>query len=146
MKKIFSLMLMLTTFVGISMAQIMNPVHWTVSDNVEGKVLTITYSARIDDHFHLYSTQLPEGGPEKTAFVLALPEVEVVKENGSDVKLRTIGDKWSYLQRTKFGANAQPFYVLLDNNGKPLNSSYSYNEDVEAYVQFLNTGLKNYNK
>lgn len=76
----------------------------------------------------------------------ALPEVEVVKENGSDVKLRTIGDKWSYLQRTKFGANAQPFYVLLDNNGKPLNSSYSYNEDVEAYVQFLNTGLKNYNK
>lgn len=69
---------------------------------------------------------------------------EVVKENGKDVKLRTIGDKWSYLQRSKFGANAQPFYVLLDAQGQPLNGSYSYNEDVNAYVEFLNTGLKNF--
>jgi thiol:disulfide interchange protein DsbD len=74
----------------------------------------------------------------------SLPEVEVVKENGKDVKLRTIGDKWSYLQRYKFGANAQPFYVLLDGNGKPLNGSYSYDEDIDAYVNFLKTGLKNY--
>ena len=72
--------------------------------------------------------------------------VEVVKENGKDVKLRTIGDKWSYLQRSKFGANAQPFYVLLDAQGQPLNGSYSYNEDVNAYVEFLNTGLKNFKK
>ena len=72
--------------------------------------------------------------------------VEVVKENGKDVKLRTIGDKWSYLQRSKFGANAQPFYVLLDAQGQPLNGSYSYNEDVNAYVDFLNTGLKNFQK
>lgn len=72
--------------------------------------------------------------------------VEVVKENGKDVKLRTIGDKWSYLQRSKFGANAQPFYVLLDAQGQPLNGSYSYNEDVNAYVEFLNTGIKNFKK
>ena len=73
-----------------------------------------------------------------------LPEIEVVQENGKDVKLRTIGDKWSYLQRYKFGANAQPFYVLLDGKGNPLNGSYSYDEDIDAYVNFLKTGLNNY--
>ena len=77
----------------------------------------------------------------------ALPNgPETVTENGKEVKLRTIGDKWSYLQRSKFGANAQPFYVLLDAQGQPLNGSYSYNEDVNAYVDFLNTGLKNFRK
>jgi thiol:disulfide interchange protein DsbD len=77
----------------------------------------------------------------------ALPGgTEIVKENGKDVKLRTIGDKWSYLQRYKFGANAQPFYVLLDANGNPLTGSYSYNEDVPAYVEFLRAGLKNFKK
>jgi len=75
----------------------------------------------------------------------ALPGgTEVVTENGKQVKLRTIGDKWSYLQRYKFGANAQPFYVLLDGHGNPLNGSYSYDEDIDAYVNFLKTGLKNY--
>ena len=77
----------------------------------------------------------------------ALPNgTETVTENGKEVKLRTIGDKWSYLQRSKFGANAQPFYVLLDAQGQPLNGSYSYNEDVNAYVDFLNTGLDNFKR
>ena len=73
-----------------------------------------------------------------------LPEKLTVQENGIDVTLRTVGDRWSYLQRSKFGANAQPFYVLLDNNGHPLTGSYSYNEDIPAYLRFLETGLKNY--
>ena len=67
-----------------------------------------------------------------------------VEENGKQRTLRTVGDKWSYLQRVKFGANAQPFYVLIDNAGQPLNKSYSFNEDIPAYVDFLTTGLKNY--
>ena len=75
-----------------------------------------------------------------------LPEIIEVEENGQKRKLRTLGDKWSYLQRTKFGANAQPFYVLIDNAGRPLNSSYSYDEDIDKYVDFLSTGLKNYAK
>lgn len=75
-----------------------------------------------------------------------LPEPVEVEENGSTTTLRTIGDKWSYLQRSKFGANAQPFYVLLDNNGKPLNGSYSYDEDVDKYVDFLKKGLENFKK
>jgi thiol:disulfide interchange protein DsbD len=75
-----------------------------------------------------------------------LPEQIKVSENGTERTLRTLGDKWSYLQRTKFGANAQPFYVLIDNEGNPLNKAYSYDEDVTKYVDFLKTGLKNYNK
>ncbi len=73
-----------------------------------------------------------------------LPEPIKITENGQERTLRTIGDKWSYLQRSKFGANAQPFYVLLDNEGMPLNKSYSYDEDIPKYVEFLETGLKNY--
>ncbi len=75
-----------------------------------------------------------------------LAESVTVTENGQERILRTVGDKWSYLQRSKFGANAQPFYVLLDNEGKPLNNSYSYDEDVNKYVDFLQTGLRNYKK
>ena len=76
------------------------------------------------------------------------PLTEPVKiiENGTERTLRTVGDKWSYLQRMKFGANAQPFYVLLDNQGKPLNKSYAYNEDIPKYIEFLQTGLENYKK
>ena len=75
-----------------------------------------------------------------------LPEHIKVMENGKERTLRTVGDKWSYLQRSKFGANAQPFYVLIDNEGKPLNKSYSYDEDIDKYVDFLQTGLDNYKK
>jgi len=64
-----------------------------------------------------------------------------INENGKVRKLRTIGDKWSYLQRSKFGANAQPYYILLDNNGKPLGPSYAYNENVQQYIKFLRNGL-----
>ena len=69
-----------------------------------------------------------------------------IVENGTERTLRTVGDKWSYLQRVKFGANAQPFYVLIDNEGKPLNKSYSYDESIPKYIEFLQTGLENYKK
>jgi thiol:disulfide interchange protein DsbD len=75
-----------------------------------------------------------------------LPEPITLQENGSETILRTIGDKWSYLQRSKFGANAQPFYVLLDNEGLPLAASRSYDEDVQAYLRFLNEGLERYKR
>ena len=75
-----------------------------------------------------------------------LAEPITVNENGKERTLRTVGDKWSYLQRSKFGANAQPFYVLVDNKGMPLNKSYSYDEDINLYIDFLETGLKNYKK
>ena len=73
-----------------------------------------------------------------------LTEPISVTENGQQRMLRTVGDKWSYLQCTKVGANTQPFYVLLDEKGMPLNGSRSYDEDIAEYVDFLKTGLKNY--
>ena len=71
-----------------------------------------------------------------------LPEPIEVVENNQPRKLRTVGDKWSYLQRTKFGSNTQPYYVLLNNEEKPLATPRSYDEDVEAYISFLKEGLK----
>ncbi|WP_019538796.1 protein-disulfide reductase DsbD family protein [Proteiniphilum acetatigenes] len=73
-----------------------------------------------------------------------LPETIEVDENGRTSKLRTVGDKWSYLQRHKFGTQSQPFYVVLDHKGKPLSPSHAYDESVDNYVEFLQTGLKNF--
>ena len=104
---------------------------------MEGKVWT---NAKVRDiinnDYVLISLYVDEKEP--------LPEKIKVIENGTERTLRTVGDKWSYLQRVKFGANAQPFYVLLDNEGKPLNKSYAYDEDINQYLEFLQTGLKNY--
>ena len=75
-----------------------------------------------------------------------LAEPVIVNENGQQRTLRTVGDKWSYLQRVKFGANTQPFYVLIDNDGNPLNGSRSYDEDIQKYLDFLQKGLDNYKK
>ncbi len=60
-----------------------------------------------------------------------------VQENGRSTSIETVGDKWSYLQRSKFGANAQPFYVMLDNAGKPLNKSYAFDENPANFVKWL---------
>ena len=72
--------------------------------------------------------------------------VEVTEADGSTRKLRTIGDRWSYLQRTKFGAQTQPFYVLVDHDARPLAGSFSYKEDIPAFVQWLESGLKAFKK
>ena len=73
--------------------------------------------------------------------------IEVTESDGSKTKLRTVGDKWSYLERTKIGANTQPFYVLLDPaTGKPLAGLRSYDENISEYVEFLKGGLKKYNE
>ena len=72
----------------------------------------------------------------------ALPEPIYVTENGRQVKLETYGDRWSYLQRHKFNANSQPYYAVLDGNGKLLSGPYFYDEDVEKFINFLNAGNK----
>lgn len=75
-----------------------------------------------------------------------LPQKREIIENGSRRVLRTVGDLWSYLQRHKFGTNAQPFYVPVDNTGQPLNHSFAYKEDVAGYLKFLDEGLDRYRK
>ena len=70
----------------------------------------------------------------------------VKSADGNQKTLRTVGAKWSDLQSTKFGANAQPFYVMVDNEGKPLAGSRAYDEDVAGFVSFLKSGISNYKR
>ena len=93
----------------------------------------------LSDDFVLISLYVDDKTPLKEPF-------EVTDANGNAKTLRTVGAKWSYLQSSKFGANAQPFYVVLDNNGKPLTSSRAYDEDIAEYIKFLKKGLDNYAK
>ena len=102
---------------------------WTdakVADMLNNKYVLI--SLYVDD-----KTPLPE-------------QMTVTDTDGTQRTLRTVGDKWSYLQRHKFGSNPQPMYILLDNDGKPLTGSRSYDEDINEYMDFLKVGLDNYNK
>ena len=102
---------------------------WTdakVADMLNNKYVLI--SLYVDD-----KTPLPE-------------QITVTDTDGTQRTLRTVGDKWSYLQRHKFGSNTQPMYILLDNEGKPLTGSRSYDEDINEYMDFLKVGLDNYNK
>ena len=73
-----------------------------------------------------------------------LPEPIEIEENGKTRTLKTIGEKWSFLQRSKFGSNAQPFYVILDNKGYPVSPSYAYDESVSKFIRFLEAGKANY--
>ncbi len=66
----------------------------------------------------------------------------VVTENGKQVTLTTVGDKWSYLQRHKFNSNSQPYYVILDAQGNLLSGPFAYKEDVKAFQEFLDKGNK----
>jgi len=92
----------------------------------------------IDNDFVLISLYVDDKTP--------LPQTIQIEEFGKKRNLKTIGDKWSYLQRSKFGANAQPFYVILDNEGMPIGPSHAYNRDIEKYISFLNQGVKRIQK
>ncbi len=92
----------------------------------------------IDKDYVLVTLMVDEKKPLPTP-------IKVKEKDGTERTLRTVGDKWSYLQRSKFGANAQPYHIILDNNGHPLAKPYGYNESVESYLKFLNTGLEAYN-
>jgi len=92
---------------------------------------------KLNKDYVLISLYVDDKTPLKQPVTVKLPD-------GTSRTLRTIGDKWSYLQQTKFGYLAQPFYVPLDNAGKPLNGSFSFKEDVPAYLEFLDKGLENY--
>jgi len=93
-----------------------------------------TVKRLIEDEYVLITLMVDDKTPLNRPYV--------VNENGKRRNIKTVGDHWSFLQRYKFEANAQPYYVLLDHEGKPLAPSYSYNEDVPAYVDFLESGLK----
>ncbi|MBO4986398.1 MAG: thioredoxin family protein, partial [Paludibacteraceae bacterium] len=67
-----------------------------------------------------------------------LPEPITVEENGKTVTLKTVGDKWSYVQRTEYQSNAQPYYMQLDADGNRLvDTSYAYDEDIQKFLNWL---------
>ncbi|MDR0686343.1 MAG: thioredoxin family protein [Dysgonamonadaceae bacterium] len=90
----------------------------------------------IDNEYVLISLYVDDKTP--------LPDIIAVTESGKLRKLRTVGDRWSYLQRLKFGTNAQPFYVLLDNAGIPVAPSRAYSKDIDNYINYLLNGLAEY--
>lgn len=92
--------------------------------------------AMIDNDYVLITLMVDDKTP--------LSEPVKIEEYGKMRTLRTVGDRWSYLQRSKFGANAQPFYVLLDTDGYPIAPPYSYNEDISAYLNFLKGGIETF--
>lgn len=105
---------------------------------MEGSVWTDPEVAKkLNEDYVLISLYVDDKTPLKES-------MEVKRADGTTRTLRTIGDKWSYLQETKFGYLAQPFYVTIDNQGKPLSGSFVFKEDVPAYLDFLNKGLENY--
>ena len=69
-----------------------------------------------------------------------------VVENGKKLTLTTVGERWSYLQRYKFAANSQPYYVVVNSKGDMLSGPYSYNEDIEKFLNFLQKGVDEFNK
>ncbi len=68
-----------------------------------------------------------------------LPKSWQVTENGNKIRIRTVGDKWSLLQRHKFGANAQPFYVIIDSKGRLLSGPYTFDPDPDHFLKFISS-------
>ncbi|TFU93692.1 thiol:disulfide interchange protein [Barnesiella sp. WM24] len=106
---------------------------------MEGAVLDESnVHAMIEDNFVVIKLMVDEKKE--------LPVPETVMENGKKVTLETYGDRWSYLQRYKFQANAQPYYVVLDAKGELLSGPFSYDENIPKFTRFLEKGIKEYKK
>lgn len=73
-----------------------------------------------------------------------LAEPMIVTEDGKTKTLTTVGERWSYLQYHKFGISSQPYYILLDNEGKPLSAPRVYDENVGAFTAWLEEGIETY--
>lgn len=75
-----------------------------------------------------------------------LPEPRKVIEGDKEIELETVGELWGYLQQHKFKASVQPFYIILNNDGVPTTNSLGFTEDPGKFLEWLSTGLDNYNK
>ena len=73
-----------------------------------------------------------------------LPEAEQYVSETTGKKITTIGNKWSDFQIKEYKANAQPYYVLINTKGEPLNDPKAYDPDVESYLAWLKEGIINY--
>ncbi len=78
----------------------------------------------------------------------SLPESEhrVEEYGGKDFRIKTIGNKWSYLQASRFDRNAQPFYVMIDHDGQNIGGNAGYDPDADVFIDFLQDGLAEFNR
>ena len=78
----------------------------------------------------------------------ALPESEhrVEQYGGKDFRIRSVGNKWSYLQASRFNRNAQPFYVMIDHDGEHIGGSAGYDPDADVFIDFLKEGLAEFKR
>ena len=72
--------------------------------------------------------------------------ITIEKDGKVIKKIKTIGDKWSYLQEVKFNANSQPYYVVLNSKGELMSGPFVYKEDIEGFLDFLKRGKEKYDK
>lgn len=75
-----------------------------------------------------------------------LPETEKFVSPWSGKKIKTLGNKWSDLQGSRFGTNSQPYYVILDHNGKELTHPHAFDQSIENYIKFLDAGKAAFSK
>ena len=90
----------------------------------------------IEDNYVMIQLYVDETRKLKTPYT--------VTENGKEVEITTVGEQWSYLQRHKFGIASQPYYVLLDNEGRPLSAPREYDENVTAFERWLTSAEETY--
>lgn len=104
---------------------------------MEGAVFdTPVVTSIIKENFVLIKLMVDDKAP--------LDSPMTVEENGRKMTLETVGEKWSYLQRVKFAANSQPYYIILDNNGDAMVPPTYYDENVSKFVGWLNDGINAY--
>lgn len=104
---------------------------------MEGAVFdTPVVTSIIKENFVLIKLMVDDKAP--------LKQPMTVEENGKSITLETVGEKWSYLQRSKFSANSQPYYIILDNSGKALTPPAYYDENVTKFVEWLREGAEKY--
>ena len=73
-------------------------------------------------------------------------EHRVEEYGGKDFRIKTIGNKWSYLQASRFDRNAQPFYVMIDHDGQNIGGNAGYDPDADVFIDFLQDGLAEFNR
>ena len=76
----------------------------------------------------------------------ALAEEEIYTSSFSGKTIKSVGNKWSDFQASKFGTNSQPYYVLMDHNGNTLVPPQAFNLDIDNYIEFLNSGTKAFSR
>ena len=101
------------------------------------KIVTVKRGINLVENFFIVEKTAQQFKSGEVTELLKQPVT--IDENGTNVKIRTVGDRWSLLQRYKFGANAQPFYVIVDSKGRLLRGPYTFDPDADRFLEFISS-------